>query len=147
MATKPSPKYKGNFILNVVDTPETYILMEEHDKEIDTVEDKYIQENEFYLVPDKSQFVNYDSEPTEGSSNLVTSGGIYNSFKDSIDESNQNYLEAKDAYIGATKILESSIDDATELILSDIENSTMTAKKVDDLISQAEIELLKEEAN
>lgn len=135
MATKPAPEYKGSFVLNVVDTPETYVLMEEHDKKMDAPEDKYIQENEFYLVPDKSQFVVYDSEPTEGSPNLVTSGGIYNTVK----ESRENYEKATDELAKAKVTFQITIDEAVTTISgqidADINTVNETINEVDNRVT------------
>ena len=138
MATTPTPEYKGSLVLNEVDSFETY--QEMLNKGLASENN-----NEFYLLPDEDEYISYDPYPVEGSTNLVTSGGIYSSFKASIEESNAALIEAISRYESLNEDLEKAIDAAVQSILNEIDLSIMTADDVDTFIAEAEEELINEE--
>ena len=80
----------SSFIINEVDSSGTFEKMKEKG---------LLQDNQLYLVTDEQASAGIDEVPTEGSKNLVYSGGVYNALKqvgsaDSVIEQNKR-LEQK----------------------------------------------------
>lgn len=80
----------SSLVINEVDSTETFEKMKEKN---------LLQDNQLYLVTDEQDPTVIDEVPTEGSKNLVYSGGVYNALKqvgsaDSVIEQNKG-LEQK----------------------------------------------------
>ena len=75
----------SSLVINEVDSTETFEKMKEKN---------LLQDNQLYLVTDEQDPTVIDEVPTEGSKNLVYSGGVYNALKqvgsaDSVTEQNK----------------------------------------------------------
>ena len=75
----------SSLVINEVDSTETFEKMKEKG---------LLQDNQLYLVTDEQPSAGIDEVPTEGSKNLVYSGGVYNALKqvgsaDSVTEQNK----------------------------------------------------------
>ena len=106
----------SSLVINEVDSTETFEKMKEKG---------LLQDNQLYLVTDEQPSAGIDEVPTEGSKNLVYSGGVYNALKqvgsaDSVTEQNKGL---KQKFWRGTKAefeaVETKSDDTMYIIVDD----------------------------
>ena len=106
----------SSLVINEVDSTETFEKMKEKG---------LLQDNQLYLVTDEQASAGIDEVPTEGSKNLVYSGGVYNALKqvgsaDSVTEQNKGL---KQKFWRGTKAefeaVETKSDDTMYIIVDD----------------------------
>ena len=106
----------SSLVINEVDSTETFEKMKEKG---------LLQDNQLYLVTDEQPSAGIDEVPTEGSKNLVYSGGVYNALKqvgsaDSVTEQNKGL---KQKFWRGTKAefeaVEMKSDDTMYIIVDD----------------------------
>ena len=106
----------SSLVINEVDSTETFKKMKEKG---------LLQDNQLYLVTDEQPSAGIDEVPTEGSKNLVYSGGVYNALKqvgsaDSVTEQNKGL---KQKFWRGTKAefeaVETKSDDTMYIIVDD----------------------------
>ena len=106
----------SSLVINEVDSTETFEKMKEKG---------LLQDNQLYLVTDEQPSAGIDEVPTEGSKNLVYSGGVYDALKqvgsaDSVTEQNKGL---KQKFWRGTKAefeaVETKSDDTMYIIVDD----------------------------
>ena len=106
----------SSLVINEVDSTETFEKMKEKG---------LLQDNQLYLVTDEQPSAGIDEVPTEGSKNLVYSGGVYDALKqvgsaDSVTEQNkglkQKFWRGTKAEFNA---IETKSDDTMYIIVDD----------------------------
>lgn len=106
----------SSLVINEVDSTETFKKMKEKG---------LLQDNQLYLVTDEQPSAGIDEVPTEGSKNLVYSGGVYDALKqvgsaDSVTEQNKGL---KQKFWRGTKAefeaVETKSDDTMYIIVDD----------------------------